>query len=87
MTTTEQMTTSLMKSLDNALQEYRTYIYMNYLNKEEIPLFMREFYSDSPSWFLNRDIQDMKDTIQWSSRDDNEKREFLDDDLDDYFKH
>ena len=85
--TTEQTTMSLTNTLDEAHKEYKTFVYMKYLTPEDIPLFMREFYSESPSWFLNQDIQDMKATIQWSSLHENEKLEHLNDDLSDYFNH
>ncbi len=85
--TTGQTTMALMNTLDDAHKAYKTFVYLNYLDPEEIPLFMREFYSESPSWFLNQDIRDMKETIQWSSLDENEKLEHLNDDLADYFNH
>ena len=78
---------SLINTLNDSLIEYRKYIYNNYLNNEDIPLFMREFYSESSSWFLNQDIEDMKYSIEWSSLDDNDKLEILNDDLDEYFNN
>ena len=82
-----QNTLSLLNTLDIALKEYKTYIYTKYLNQEEIPLFMREFYSESPSWFMNNVVPDMKNTIHWSSLHDSRKLEILDHDLEEYFNH
>ena len=80
-------TNSLINTLDNSWTEYRKYIYNNYLNNEDIPLFMREFYSESSSWYMNQNIGDMKKSIEWSSLDDNNKLEILNDDLDEYFNN
>ena len=73
--------------LDLSQKEYKKYIYEKYLNTEDIPLFMREFYSESSSWFTNTDIESMKNTIHWSSIDDQKKIKLLDDDLDEYFEN
>ena len=72
--------------LDLSHKEYKKYIYENYLNIEKIPLFMREFYSESSSWFTNQDIDSMKNTIHWSTMKDSQKLNLLDQDLEGYFE-
>lgn len=80
-----QIQKKILYLLDLSQKEYKKYIYETYLNTEDIQLFMREFYSESPSWFTNTDIESMKNTIHWSSIDNQKKRKILDDDIDDYF--
>ena len=82
-----QIQKKILYLLDLSQKEYKKYIYENYLNTEKIPLFMREFYSESSSWFTNTDIESMKNTIHWSSIDDKTKTKLLDDDLDEYFEN
>ena len=76
----------MLSLLTTTHNEYKIYIYNNYLNSEDISLCMREFYSESPSWFMNHDIEDMKNTIHWSTMDHHQKSKLLDDDLDEYFQ-
>ena len=68
-----QVQQKVLYLLDLGQKEYQKYIYENYLNTEEIPLFMREFYSESSSWFTNKDIDSMKSTIHWSTINDSQK--------------
>ena len=76
-----------------ATKEYITlqYIYreriMEILNNQEIPILEREFYSESGNWLQNNDFENMIDTLVWLSRTDKEKKEILDEDLDDYFNY
>ena len=58
---------------------------MEILNNQDIPILEREFYSESGNWYQNNDFQDMIDTLVWLSRTKEEKKEILDEDLDDYF--
>lgn len=58
---------------------------MEILNNQDIPILEREFYSESGNWYQNNDFQDMIDTLVWLSRNKEEKKEILDEDLDDYF--
>lgn len=60
---------------------------MEILNNQDIPILEREFYSESPNWFQNNDFQDMIDTLVWLTRNNEEKKEILDEDLDDYFNY
>jgi len=71
--------------LDKSKKDYQKYIYQKYLNTEDIPLYMREFYSESPSWFRNTDIDSMNNTMHWSTMELNQKMELLDQDLNEYF--
>lgn len=80
-----QIQQTILNLLNVSQREYKKYIYEKYLNTEAIPLFMREFYSESPSWFTNADIDSMENTIHWSTIDDQKKRIILDDDIDNYF--
>jgi hypothetical protein len=58
---------------------------MEILNNQDIPILEREFYSESGNWYQNNDFQDMIDTLVWLSRTKEEKKEILNEDLDDYF--
>ena len=58
---------------------------MEILNNLEIPILEREFYSESGNWFQNTDYENMIDTLVWLSRTNEEKKEILDEDLNDYF--
>lgn len=58
---------------------------MEILNNQDIPILEREFYSESGNWYQNNDFQDMIDTLVWLSRNNKEKKEILDEDLNDYF--
>jgi hypothetical protein len=71
--------------LDKSKKDYQKYIYGKYLNTEDIPLYMREFYSESSSWFTNTDIDSMNNTIYWSTMNNDQKNKLLDNELDEYF--
>ena len=58
---------------------------MEILNNQDIPILEREFYSESSNWFQNNDFENMIETLIWLSRKNEEKKEILDEDLDDYF--
>ena len=58
---------------------------MEILNNQDIPILEREFYSESGNWFQNNDFENMIHTLVWLSRTNEEKKEILDEDLDDYF--
>ena len=60
-----QVQQKILYHLNEGHQGYTKYIYEKYLNTEEIDLFMREFYSESSSWFTNTEIESMKNTIHW----------------------
>ena len=58
---------------------------MEILNNLDIPILEREFYSESGNWFQNNDFENMIHTLVWLSRNNKEKKEILDEDLNDYF--
>lgn len=58
---------------------------MEILNNQDIPILEREFYSESGNWYQNNDFENMIHTLVWLSRNNEEKKEILDEDLDDYF--
>ena len=46
---------------------------------------MKEFYSESPNWLMNWNIQGKRQTIEWCDKTPEEKKEYLDRELEDYF--
>lgn len=58
---------------------------MEILNDMNIPILEREFYSESGNWFQNNDYENMIHTLVWLSRTNQEKKEILNQDLNDYF--
>ena len=58
---------------------------MEILNNQDIPILEREFYSESANWYQNNDFENMIETLVWLSRTNEEKKEILNNDLDDYF--
>lgn len=69
------------------LQEIYNKRIMEILNNQDIPILEREFYSESGNWFQNNDFENMIHTLVWLSRTNEEKKEILDEDLDDYFNY
>ena len=47
--------------------------------------WMKEFYSESPNWLMNWNIQNKRRTIEWCEKTDFEKKCKLDHELEDYF--
>jgi hypothetical protein len=58
---------------------------MEILNDMDIPILEREFYSESGNWFQNNDFENMIHTLIWLTRNNEEKDEILNEELDDYF--
>mgnify|MGYP003336212193 FL=1 len=58
---------------------------MEILNNLDIPILEREFYSESGNWYQNNDFENMIHTLVWLTRTNEEKKEILDEDLNDYF--
>ena len=58
---------------------------MEILNNQDIPILEREFYSESGNWYQNNDFENMIETLVWLSRTNEEKKEILNNELDDYF--
>lgn len=69
------------------LQEIYKKRIMGILNDQNIPILVREFYSESPNWFLNDDFENMIHTLVWLSQTNKEKKEILNEDLNDYFNY
>ena len=63
---------------------YKTKI-LSILNNQEFSLVEREFYAESPNWYTNNDMKSMTDTLVWLTYNDNEKKEILDQEIDNYF--
>lgn len=47
--------------------------------------WMKEFYSESPNWLMNWNIQNKRRTIEWCEKTEFEKKLKLDRELEDYF--
>ena len=47
--------------------------------------WLKEFYSESPNWLLNWNIQNKRKTIEWCDKTLKEKKQHLDQELEDYF--
>ena len=60
---------------------------MKILNNQEISVIEREFYSESSNWYMNTDFKNVIDTLVWLSYSDDEKKEILDNELDEYFSN
>ena len=52
---------------------------------EDMPGFMKDLYSESPTYLENDSLKGMLETFVWMSHSDSEKKRFLDADLDAYF--
>ena len=46
---------------------------------------LKEFYQESPNWLMNWGINTKKKTIEWTRMSNEEKIEYLNNDLDIYF--
>ena len=56
---------------------------MNHMNQTED--FMKDFYEESPDYYQNESILSMMQTLSWLVTKDNDKKELLDTDLENYF--
>ena len=59
---------------------------MSLLNNQDIPFVTREFYAESPNWYTNEDMKSMIDTLVWLSYSEQEKKDILNEDIEDYFQ-
>tara|TARA_B110001450_G_C17338225_1_gene366371 strand:+ start:391 stop:615 length:225 start_codon:yes stop_codon:yes gene_type:complete len=55
------------------------------LNNQNLSYIDREFYAESPNWYTNQDMKSMIDTLVWLKYTDEEKKEILDNDIDEHF--
>ena len=53
------------------------------MNNINIPLFLKEHNSESPDWKNNNDINNMINTLIWMTYSDEEKKNLLDEELED----
>ncbi len=60
---------------------------MDLLNREDISLIEREFYSESPNWYTNNSLSTIIDTLIWLTYDKDTKKNLLDNELEEYFKN
>ena len=56
------------------------------MNDNNIPLILKDHYSESPDWKTNNDHNNMINTLIWMTYSDKEKKNILDDELDEYKK-
>ena len=47
--------------------------------------WLKEFYQESSNWLMNWNIDNKRRTILWDDMNDEDKKNHLDEDLDDYF--
>lgn len=75
----------VLEHLDDVsvVQVYSNIIY-EIINMCDIK-WMKEFYSESPNWLMNWNIQNKRKTIEWCDKTDIEKKRELDQELEDYF--
>ena len=69
-----------MEQTQYLVDEYSKRIF-KILDNEECPLYLREHYAESPSWYTNHSVNGIVDTLIWMSYSDNEKLKILDDEL------
>ena len=69
---------------DNLTKIYEERI-LKKLNNAKDPLYIREHYSESVNFYGNTNIWNMIETLNWLSYSDIEKKEILDNELDEYF--
>ena len=69
-----------MEQTQYLVDEYSKRIF-KILDNEECPLYLREHYAESPSWYTNHSVNGIADTLIWMSYSENEKLKILDDEL------
>ena len=76
----------------NMLHEFADYVTRTYrnrmlemLNDDQTPWYLREHLSESPNYYTNINLYNMIDTLSWLTRNDVDKKEILDRELDMYF--
>ena len=58
---------------------------MTILNNDKLSYVEREFYVESPNWYNNNDFKNVINTLVWLSYSDEEKKENLNNELEEYF--
>ena len=67
------------------IQSYKEKI-ESVLSNQDTPLFLREFYSESPNWYTNQNVYHLIDTLVWLTYTDQEKENKLNEEIEIYFK-
>ena len=57
------------------------------INDNNISSFMKDHYSESPDWKTNNNHNNMINTLIWMTYSENEKKNILDDELEEYKKN
>ena len=78
--TMDTNTNSLSKFL---ITKYEEKI-MALLDNQETDIYLREHYAESPNYYGNQDEENMIETLIWLSHSDEEKKDILDKELDEY---
>ncbi len=73
-------TNSLSKFL---IMKYEEKI-MSLLDNQATDLYLREHYAESPNYYGNQDEENMIETLIWLSHSDEDKKDILDKELDEY---
>ena len=72
------------ENLEHLETKYKECI-MKLLNNDKLSYVEREFYVESPNWYSNNDINNIIDTLVWLSYSDEEKKDNLNNGLEEYF--
>ena len=65
---------------------FQTFFQILYiLNNDKLSYIEREFYVESPNWYNNNDFKNVINTLIWLTYSDEEKKENLDNELEEYF--
>ena len=57
---------------------------MALLDNQETDIYLREHYAESPNYYGNQDEENMIETLIWLSHSDKDKKDILDNELDEY---
>ena len=80
MDTMDKNTNSLRKFL---ITKYEGKI-MGLLDNQETDIYLREHYAESPNYYGNQDEETMIETLIWLSHSDEDKKNILDKELEEY---
>lgn len=72
-------------NIEYLITKYREKM-ISILSNQELSLVEREFYSESSNWYSNENIMSMVDTLMWLTNNEKEKKDILDNELDEYFQ-
>ena len=61
-----------MEQTQYLVDEYSKRIF-KIMDNAECPLYLREHYAESPSWYTNHSVNGIVDTLIWMSHSENEK--------------